>query len=178
MATKLCGHDINGFTAISLAIGVIGFFMGNCSKTLQKTRFYQLYVQKTSGLVPAEEYTRGIIMVALQSFIYSIPLIALGLVDPFNDHGVVFFWGINMVSATIYGHIAVWHNTKAREVVSWKQFGCTCYIPLVMLPVVSLWLMFFNVSLDNPMVMILTNTASSLLSALTIAYIQNQIGRD
>lgn len=178
--SNLCGHSINGFMAFWLAVSTVGFFMADCRKSLKETRFYQYHCNKGQlrAYVSPEDYSRGLLMTAIQSFIYSIPLLALGFMTQFEDNGLKFFWGLMLILATIYGNIGAWHSSKNYEVASWKQFWLTCWIPLPMLFVVTLWLMIFNVRIDNEMVVIMANMVSSALSVLAISYLKGFIRRD
>lgn len=180
IASKLCGHDINGFMAFWLAVSSIGFFMTDCRKSLKETSFYRLYCNRSQfrAYVPPEDYSRGLLMTAIQSFIYSAPLVAMGLMFTFDDNGLKFFWGMMLILATIYGNIGVWHNSKNWEIATWKQFAVTCWIPLPMLLVVTLWLMIFDVRITNEVVFIMANMVSSGLSVLATVYIQSCLRRD
>ena len=166
--------------AFWLAVSIVGLFMADCRKSLKETRFYQLYCSRGNfkAYVPPEDYSRGMLMTAIQAFIYSIPLLALGVMTTFEDNGLKFFWGLMLILATIYGNIAAWHSSKHYEVATWKQFGITCWIPLPMLILVMLWLMIFDVKIDNELVVILANMVSSGLSVLAISYSQGFIRRD
>lgn len=179
ITSKLCGHSINGFMAFWLAASVIGFFMGDCRKSLMKTRFYQIYCNKGQlrSYVSPEDYSRGIVMTAIQSFIYSIPLLAMGFFTQFNDNELNFFWGLMLILATIYGNLGAWHSSRDWEMATWKQFWLTCWIPLPMLCVVMLWLTIFDVEVMSAIAIVMANMVSSILSVLAISHLKSLIGR-
>lgn len=180
IASNLFGHSINGFMAFWLAVSIVGFFMADCRKSLRETRFYQFHSNRSNfrAYISPEDYSRGMLMTAIQSFIYSIPLLALGIMTHFEDNGLKFFWGLMLILATIYGNIAAWHSSKNWEMATWKQFGMTCWVPLPMLALVLLWLTFFNVKVDNELVIIMANMVSSGLSVLAISYSRGFVRRD
>lgn len=177
IVSKLFGHDINGFMAFWLAVSVVGFFMADCRKSLAKTRFYRVHCNRTQlqAYVSPEDYSRGILMTAILSLIYSLPMLALGLMTQFEDNGLKFFWGLTLILATIYGNIGSWYSAKNWKIASWRQFWLTCWIPLPMLAVVLLWLMIFDVKVNNEIVIIFANMVSSGLSVLAISYFKGNM---
>lgn len=161
--------------AFWLAVSVVGFFMTDCRKTLAKTKFYRVGSNRSQlqAYVSPEDYSRGMLMTAIQAFIYSLPMLALGLLTQFEDNGLKFFWGMTLILAAIYGNIGSWYQSKSWKVATWRQFLCTCWIPLPMLMAILLWLMVFDVKVNNEIVIIFANMVSSGLSVMAIMYFRN-----
>jgi hypothetical protein len=100
-------------------------------------------------------------------------MLALGFITPFDDNGLRVFWGLMVILAVIYGNIGAWYSSKRWEIATWKQFGLTCWVPLPMLLVVIMWLMIFNVNVNNEITIIFANMISSGLSVLAILYFRS-----
>lgn len=175
IAAKLCNHSINAFMAFWLSVSVVAFFMIDCRKSLKETWFYRDHCNRSllKSYIPPEDYSRGLVMTAIQSFIYSMPMLALGFITPFDDNGLRVFWGLMVILAVIYGNIGAWYSSKRWEIATWKQFGLTCWVPLPMLLVVIMWLMIFNVNVNNEITIIFANMISSGLSVLAILYFRS-----